>query len=304
MNFKPNEFFIGLVDFISIILPGSLFAAILLGIQANGKEGIYTFYKGDTSIAFWIAFVFVSFGVGHFLNSIASGIDGVYDWIRKCLFPYKENIIEKIINENYKCEKKNYKRELKNKSITVIEFEKNNKDLEEKAEKLYENYFIDYKWNRLRQFSHFLFEFDIEVFKDGLKVEKSYELALPLKNDHLGEKKYSTNVYKWSQALLDTYFPAVADQVNRSMAVSKFFRSLVLVSLMFIMLRIFGFLPDSVPLWMGGVLLILSFREYVVQRQKSVIAAYKGIVSLFHTSDKLAKKVEVKAEEKKTVNYW
>ena len=264
MNYKPSELFIGLVDFISVILPGSLFTAILLGLDAShaiyGTTGLYTYYKGDTSIAFWVAFIFVSFGAGHFLNSIASGIDGFYDGIRKQLFPYKENITE------------NYNKLKDRKDIT------------------FENYFEKFKSNIFRKSGHFFFELEPEVFSNGIKIEESYEVALILRNDHIGEKRKATNVYKWSQALLDSYFPAVAEQVNRSMAVSKFFRSLILVSLLFISFRIVGCLPDSLPLWLGVVLLVLSFREYVVQRQKSVIAAYKGIVSLFHTSENLGKK--------------
>lgn len=259
MNFKPNEFFIGLVDFISVILPGSLLTAILLGVEANGKEGIYTYYKGDTSIALWIAFIFVSFGLGHFLNSIASGIDWFYDWIRKQLFPYKENILEKF-------------NKVKNREDTS-----------------FDNYFEEFKSNIFRKSGHFFFELEPEVFRDGIKIEESFEVALSIRNEHLGIKSKATNVYKWSQALLDSYFPAVAEQVNRYMAVSKFFRSLVLVSLLFILFSLLGFLPSSIPWWPGFVLLILSFREYIVQRQKSVIATYKGIVSLFHTSENLGK---------------
>jgi len=268
MDYKPSELFIGLVEFISVILPGSLFTAILLGIDASNPiyndTELFNYYKDDTSVVFWVAFIFVSFGVGYFLNSIASGLDWFFDKIRIELFPYKIDILKKIMNSE-----KEYKNSL------------------EKAETLFKDYFEEYKSNIFRKTGHFFFETEPEVFTDGIKIEKSYEAAFPLKIKHLIESSDAINVYKWSQAILDTYFPAVAEQVNRSMAVSKFFRSLVLVSFLFIIFRLAGWLPDTIPWWPGVVLLILSFREYVVQRQKSIQAAYKGIVTLFHTSENL-----------------
>ncbi len=35
MDFKPNEFFIGLVEFITILLPGVVLALIVLLVEAN-----------------------------------------------------------------------------------------------------------------------------------------------------------------------------------------------------------------------------------------------------------------------------
>ncbi len=41
---------------------------------------------------------------------MASGLDWFYDWIRKRLFPYPENIIEKIVDKEFVYEKKNMNR--------------------------------------------------------------------------------------------------------------------------------------------------------------------------------------------------
>ncbi|MBL0136049.1 MAG: hypothetical protein IPP79_19745 [Chitinophagaceae bacterium] len=49
-------------------------------------------FSEDTTIIFWVLIVFSSFGLGYFLSSIASGLDPLYDWIRKQFSPYNEDL--------------------------------------------------------------------------------------------------------------------------------------------------------------------------------------------------------------------
>ena len=83
MNFEPQKFFIGLVDFFSILMPGALLAylgkdwvvAVLIGsmkFQLDGAES-------------WMVFLFASYLLGHFVFLLGTRLDDwIYDPLRKC----------------------------------------------------------------------------------------------------------------------------------------------------------------------------------------------------------------------------
>ena len=71
MNFDPQRFFIGLMDFFSILLPGALLTFILMGDAGSGRTG------GRASELVgargWAAFLFVSYLLGHLFFCSAPG---------------------------------------------------------------------------------------------------------------------------------------------------------------------------------------------------------------------------------------
>jgi hypothetical protein len=92
MNFEPQKFFIGLVDFFSIIMPGALSVYLILSycpeesdcseIMANPL--LRNSFLLD-SIGKWIAFLFGSYLLGHLIFLIGSILDGsIYDPFRNC----------------------------------------------------------------------------------------------------------------------------------------------------------------------------------------------------------------------------
>jgi hypothetical protein len=90
MNYKSNEFFIDL-EFITILLSGTVLVFINLLAESNHPvqtgHAIYQYaFNDDTKIVFWVVVIF-SFGLGFFLSSIASGLDPLYDRIRKQFYP-------------------------------------------------------------------------------------------------------------------------------------------------------------------------------------------------------------------------
>lgn len=307
MDFKPNEFFLGLVDFIAIFLPGGLLAALLLAAEAQSpmffKEPFYCQSQSDgSSLAFWVCFIFSAYTLGNFLSSVASGLDTYSDKIRDKIYPHKEGIVkaflehkgldEKGLDREKEKEQEEKRKEIKNhinqdKSIEYEKFEK----------KFLENY--------CHKLLHCFFEFERQ---SPLKLNAALPKVANIKlNAELGG---AVNHYQWSSIILDTLYPAAAERVNKFMAASKFFRSLVVVfALAFVceLFRclivtfrldvIFGFihLPKSVQIahwswclaWLG--LATLSFREYVVQRQKSIQAAYRAILTLAHLPDNFKK---------------
>jgi ADP-ribose pyrophosphatase YjhB (NUDIX family) len=83
MNFEPQKFFVGLMEFFSILLPGALLTYLLkddLGRRFLGQSN----YDKLGGAEGWVVFLFSSYLLGHFLFLIGSLLDDyVYDPIRK-----------------------------------------------------------------------------------------------------------------------------------------------------------------------------------------------------------------------------
>lgn len=82
MNFEPQKFFIGLVDFFSVLLPGALFTFLFKDGLGNAFLG--PDFGGLTGTEAQIAFLFASYLFGHFIFLIGAGIldDWIYDPLR------------------------------------------------------------------------------------------------------------------------------------------------------------------------------------------------------------------------------
>lgn len=73
MNFEPQKFFIGVMDFFSILLPGALLTYLLLGDR----------YSKLADANAWVAFLFASYLLGHLVFLLGSWLDELYDWARR-----------------------------------------------------------------------------------------------------------------------------------------------------------------------------------------------------------------------------
>lgn len=80
MNFEPQRFFIGLIDFFAVILPGALLAYVFM--QPLGPAVLGDRFEKLSSAAAIAAFVVASYLVGHFVFLIGSSLDGFYGWVR------------------------------------------------------------------------------------------------------------------------------------------------------------------------------------------------------------------------------
>ena len=81
MNFDPQKFFIGLMDFFSILLPGALLTWLLMGEMGPVVLGD-RYAKLDGAQA-WAAFLFASYLFGHLVFLLGSWLDEFYDWARR-----------------------------------------------------------------------------------------------------------------------------------------------------------------------------------------------------------------------------
>jgi len=282
MDFKPNEFFLGLVDFTAIFLPGCLPTGILLAVEAQNllfKEPLYCIaLQENSSTVFYVVYVFFAYTVGYFLSSIATFLDTWSDKIRHQIYPDDDFITKKYL--------KSIGIDLEDKSSENKQKIENIKDGIACSKSSHKKYFNEYKdiflKNEFRQLTHFFFEFEW-----GIKVNKVLEQVARIKPNHRLEG--AINHFQWSSTVLDSIYPVAAEKSNRSMAASKFFRSLVIVFLLSLLFQLVHMLPQFISncVWFG--LALLSFREYVVQRQKSIQAAYRGIITFYTLPDKFKK---------------
>lgn len=83
---KPAEFFIGLVDLFSILLPGCIAAAGLYGLYLLKSEPVPYFtaleqgFPEGSNWPFWVALALASYLLGHFIFLLGSvSVDNLYD---------------------------------------------------------------------------------------------------------------------------------------------------------------------------------------------------------------------------------
>ena len=81
MNFDPQKFFIGLMDFFSILLPGALLTCLLMG--EVGPVVLGDRYATLAGAQAWAAFLFASYLFGHLVFLLGSWLDELYDWARR-----------------------------------------------------------------------------------------------------------------------------------------------------------------------------------------------------------------------------
>ena len=82
MDFDPQKFFIGLMDFFSILLPGALLTFVVktLTPQNAWPTHLYQQFNGAKG---WVAFLVASYLLGHFAFLLGSWLDEFYDWLRR-----------------------------------------------------------------------------------------------------------------------------------------------------------------------------------------------------------------------------
>lgn len=81
MDFDPQKFFIGLMDFFSILLPGALLTWLLM--DGVGPVMLGPRYASLGGAQAWAVFLFVSYILGHLVFLLGSWLDELYDWLRR-----------------------------------------------------------------------------------------------------------------------------------------------------------------------------------------------------------------------------
>lgn len=82
MDFEPQKFFVGLIDFFSILLPGALLTFLLRG-EAERSMWVAERLPQLSGAKGWVAFLVASYLLGHFAFLLGSWLDELYDWLRR-----------------------------------------------------------------------------------------------------------------------------------------------------------------------------------------------------------------------------
>lgn len=84
---RPQNFFIGVIDFFSIIVPGGLITWFLSGHYFHAVFGADKIFPvPDNVVVMWVVFLVITYILGHVIFSIASILDVTYDKYLRKLF--------------------------------------------------------------------------------------------------------------------------------------------------------------------------------------------------------------------------
>jgi hypothetical protein len=84
---KPGDFFVGILDFFAILVPGAIATAILQ--PRFGHLVIGPLVAPPISEAgLWVAFLVFAYFIGHLIFLLGSYVDGLYNLLRQRLNPY------------------------------------------------------------------------------------------------------------------------------------------------------------------------------------------------------------------------
>jgi 8-oxo-dGTP pyrophosphatase MutT (NUDIX family) len=81
MNFEPQKFFISLMDFFTILLPGAILVYLFMNDVGPAVLGLER-YRAIGEAEGWAGFLFTSYLTGHLVFLIGSWLDWPYDWAR------------------------------------------------------------------------------------------------------------------------------------------------------------------------------------------------------------------------------
>jgi ADP-ribose pyrophosphatase YjhB (NUDIX family) len=225
MNFAPEKFFIGLMDFFTILLPGAMLTYFVhdrLGSALLGDDRYDRIAGTEASILL----LFSSYLLGHFIFLLGARLDDM--------------LFKPLRRGTYASQ----------------------------VEKLADGKKLSPRW--VRAVAPRLFK----------KSDAPLRKATELKKQYLGPIRASSaiNTYQWSKAMLTLEDPAAMTVVQRFEASSKFFRSLVVVLTILIVMAAYQRRSSVVILGTVGILLALS--SYIDLRMKSINHAFWYVITI------------------------
>ena len=254
MGFEPQKFFIGMLDFFSILLPGMIVTYVLRGDAGTRVLGdAYPELEGGESVAF---FLVLSYLLGHFVFLLGAALLDryAYDPLRNATPGGQKRRKREIEEEQEKKKSGEATDEDETRCIPWL------KEREKKPA---------WKWvicvSRL-------------VVGKAVMDDRALERAIVLKNEQLGDAEASINAFQWCKARLLFDKPDALAKVERFEADSKFFRSLVVLFAV-LALAFLGFQEWRLSL-LAFFLLVMAFWRYVDQRLKSTTHAYWFLLTL------------------------
>lgn len=84
---KPSDFYVGVLDFFAILLPGAISTAILAPRLGHFVLGPLVIVP-NSEVGYWTVFLICSYFLGHLIFLVGSYIDHLYNCFRERFCPY------------------------------------------------------------------------------------------------------------------------------------------------------------------------------------------------------------------------
>lgn len=210
---KPSEFYVGILDFFAILLPGAIATAILQPVVGPLVLGpLIEVPEGEAGT--WVVFLAFSYFLGHLVFLGGSYLDVLYNFLRERRNPYGN--------------------------------------------------------------------------------ESAYQCATRIRNTEIDEtERKALNTFQWARSVLIAICPGAAEDVHRLEADSKFFRSLIVVSVLCAF--VFFATNRNIEGIVALAVVLPCFARYYERRLKSTTQAYIHIVTL-HRMGRLSTDTKCKGE--------
>ncbi len=107
---KPGDFYVGMITFFAILLPGAAGVAVLMPLLDARAQGRMAALP-STELADWMAFLLAAYFLGHLIFLVGSYIDIFYSWLRERFNPYTNEsayqcaaaIRDELVLESERC---------------------------------------------------------------------------------------------------------------------------------------------------------------------------------------------------------
>lgn len=269
MDQKPSDFFVGVIDFFAILLPGALLSYAYMDLaRADVLGKILPAADGDArGLAL---FIFASYLLGHFIFLLGSELDFLYDSIRGRFYGDDNPVLECALG-------------IKNKYLVVEPRFRINRSVVRKLK-------LEGVPPEILELLAGMKKHDPKSKEEFLKCIKDLPWSHGI-SDHepLILKKAEVtviNAFQWAKANIELRSPAAAVEVHRLEADSKFFRSLMVVIVLISPIVIYNAALSheavGITLVVSALfsLLVLSFLRYLDRRRKGIKLAYYYLIAL------------------------
>ena len=247
---SPGDFFIGIVEFFAILVPGVIGAA-LLAWQIAPRAALPEKHEA----LFWVGLFVAGYILGHLLYAVSSLLDPLlYDPI----FGAESDVTKCYLMDHPRPERKELFKRL---IFTTREFCHRNHQLYAYARK------------RVKE---------LEGYSQGMpeSVFRKEDLE-NVRYDPAKSEARPAGIYQWTRAWLRSHCAEATAELDRLEADSKLFRSLSVILPIFLVVRWHWLWAQG---WFPPILLIvaivLSLWRYCDLRQKTVRACYLHFVQL------------------------
>ena len=217
MDQKPNDFFIGVINFFAVLLPGAVL--VLFAIEpARGYLSSHSYLLGSTREMFkgevprWIAFLVASYTLGHFVFMLGSPLDALYDLTRRLL-----KWLGKQAGETDSQSSKDQSEPTKKRGVKAY--------CPSWIRKILRG-----GWSAARSFALAISDKWIKnevLFQCAREIQLNPEKPVDTEAQKKGLEAITT--YQWAKIALHLSHPSAIEDIHRLEAEQKFFRSLIVV---------------------------------------------------------------------------